>query len=133
MIGADPGGQGEPMKFMNGLIDEVRISKTARYDMDFTPPTKFESDKHTLVLYRFDEGEGDVANDASGSDLHGKIHSAKWVMAMAAPGTVKRLLQIGVQITKKNGVATEFSIGNSAQITDDDLAAQKSPTTDWLF
>ncbi len=31
------------------------------------------------ILYRFDEGEGDVANDASGKALHGKIHGAKWV------------------------------------------------------
>lgn len=88
MIGADPGGQGEPTQFLIGFIDEVRVSKTARYDKNFTPPTKFASDEHTLALYRFDEGEGDVAHDASNNALHARIHDAKWVAAKAIPGTV---------------------------------------------
>ncbi len=49
-----------------------------------TPPTsravdRFEADEHTLALYHFDEGEGDVLNDTSGNDHHGKIVGAKWV------------------------------------------------------
>ncbi len=125
MIGADPDSNAEPTQFLNGFIDKVRISKTARYDADFAPPSKFDPDKHTLLLYRFDEGEGDVANDASGNGLDGKIYSPKWVMAPTTveSSAIQRLRQIGVKITEKNGVATDFAFGNSAKITDADLAA----------
>ncbi len=131
MIGANPGGQGEPTQFLNGFIDEVRVSRTARYDEDFTAPSRLKADQHTLVLYRFDEGEGDVARDESGNALHAKIHGAKWVAAKAASGivdseTIQRLRAIGVKITEKNGVATDFAFGNSPKINDDDLAAFES-------
>ncbi len=62
-----------------GAIREVRFSKTARYDRDFTPRNRFESDPDTLALYHFDEGQGDVLNDSSGNNHHGKIVGAKWV------------------------------------------------------
>lgn len=80
MIGADPGGKGKAHQFFDGMIDEVRISKTARYSDNFTPPDeKFIKDKETLVLYHFDEGEGKVAKDSSGNGHHGQIDGAKWV------------------------------------------------------
>lgn len=41
----------------NGLIDEVRISSTARYQDDFIPPSDpFKPDAATLLLVPFDEG-----------------------------------------------------------------------------
>ncbi len=48
-----------------GLIDEVRISKVARYDKDYTPKPRLEADKDTLALYHFDEGTGEVLHDSS--------------------------------------------------------------------
>jgi hypothetical protein len=69
-----------PFNFYSGVIDEVRISNIARYDKDFTPQKRFEPDKHTLALYHFDEGQGDVLVDSSGHGHHGKIHGAKWVL-----------------------------------------------------
>src|SRR5207249_5143700 len=68
-----------------GLIDEVRISQTARYDKDFTPAKRFEPDADTLALYHFDEGSGDVLKDSSGNNHHGKIVGAKWVNVDGAP------------------------------------------------
>ena len=62
-----------------GIIDEFRISKTARYDKDFTPVKRFETDENTLALYHFDEGNGDVLKDSSGNGHHGTIVAAKWV------------------------------------------------------
>src|SRR5207247_1769637 len=56
-----------------GVIDETRISKVARYDKNFTPAKRFESDADTLALYHFDEGQGDVLKDSSGNGHHGKI------------------------------------------------------------
>ena len=70
----DPSGS-----FFNGIIDEVRISNIARYTKDFTPQRRFEPDEHTLALFHFDEGSGDVAKDSSGNHHDGKITGAKWV------------------------------------------------------
>ena len=65
--------------FFHGIIDEVRISNTARYTKDFTPANRFESDEHTMALYHFDEGSGDLLKDSSGNGHDGKIVGAKWV------------------------------------------------------
>ena len=70
-----------------GTIDEVRISNIARYTKDFTPQRRFEPDEHTIALYHFDEGEGDVLHDSSGNGHHGKIVGAKWVKADGSPIT----------------------------------------------
>jgi len=75
-----PKGQGS---FFNGVIDEVRISKVARYTSNFVPAPRFDSDSDTLALYHFDEGQGDVLTHASGNSHHGKITNAKWVPGIA--------------------------------------------------
>ena len=69
--------------FFHGIIDEVRISKTARYTRNFTPKKRFTPDKDTLALYHFDEGDGDKLTDHSGNNHHGKIHGATWVKEVA--------------------------------------------------
>ena len=70
-----------------GVIQEVRISKAARYDKDFKPQARFEPDAETLALYHMDEGAGDVLKDSSGNAHHGKIVGAKWVKADQPPIT----------------------------------------------
>ncbi|QDU37697.1 Serine/threonine-protein kinase PknB [Maioricimonas rarisocia] len=89
---SDPNGS-----FFTGLIDEVRISRVARYTEDFRPQTRFEPDEHTLALYHFDEAEGNILQDASGNNHHGTIHGATWgrvddqlnlIDESAAPGAV---------------------------------------------
>ena len=62
----------------SGVMDEFRLSKVARYTDDFRPPQRFEADAHTVVLYHFDEGQGDVLKDSSGNNHHGKIVGGKW-------------------------------------------------------
>jgi len=80
MVGADPDGQGFPHQYFKGIIDEVRISKVARYTKNFSPTKeKFKTDKDTIVLYHFDEGKGKIAKDSSGQGHHGKIQGAIWV------------------------------------------------------
>jgi serine/threonine protein kinase len=68
-----------------GILDEIRISKIARYHDDFTPPARFEPDADTLGLYHFDEAVGDELKDSSGNNHHGKIVAAKWVKADGSP------------------------------------------------
>src|SRR5690606_27647769 len=65
----------------HGLIDEVRISKSARYTTDFEPKNRLELDGDTLALYHFDEGSGDILRDSSSNHHDGKIVGAKWVRA----------------------------------------------------
>lgn len=62
-----------------GLMGETRVSTTARYEKDFTPEFGFKADEHTLALYHFDEGTGNVLKDSSGNGHDGKIFGAKWV------------------------------------------------------
>jgi hypothetical protein len=85
-VGATIGGQQEnasqrPFFLFDGHIDELRVSKVARYDADFTPAPRFEADAHTLALYHFDEGEGSPLVDASGNGHHGSISTPRWVPA----------------------------------------------------
>ncbi len=67
--------------FFHGHMDEVRISKVARYTDDFTPANLFTADKDTVALYHCDEGEGEKLIDASGNNHHGKVVGVKWVKA----------------------------------------------------
>ncbi len=76
------GAKSGPLKLgatMVGLLGEARVSTVARYDKNFTPQFGFKPDEHTLALYHFDEGEGNVLRDSSGNNHHGKIVGAKWV------------------------------------------------------
>ncbi len=80
------GGTGRKQEYENGYgreyegsIDEVRISSVARYTADFKPSLRHEVDEQTLAVYHFDEGEGDVAHDASPHGHHLKLESTRWL------------------------------------------------------
>ena len=64
-----------------GIIDEIRISKVARYKENFTPNPRYEPDADTLGLYHFDEVAGNELRDSSGHNHHGKIAGATWVQS----------------------------------------------------
>jgi len=69
-------------RFFQGTIDEIRVSSVPRYANDagnVTPSARFNPDEHTLALYHFDEGQGNVLHDASGHGHDGKIIGATWV------------------------------------------------------
>ena len=148
MVGGDPDGKGNAQSFFKGLIDEVRISKIARYTGDFSLPGKLESDENTLVLYRFDEGKGDLANDASGNDRHGKIHGAKWVKGRATPlayapldaGQVKlrqkaSAKHLGVPVEFSNSIGMKFRLipAGDYLMGTDEAELRLLPLKDWFF
>jgi hypothetical protein len=87
-IGADPDPRkkekGKRVGFkaamtFSGLIEQVRISSVVRYRADFVPEQVLLPDQDTALLYRFEEGSGDVVRDLSGNGHHGAIKGAKWV------------------------------------------------------
>jgi len=50
----------------NGTIDEVRISKVARYTNSFPPAVSFTVDSDTVGYWKFNEGSGGTTADATG-------------------------------------------------------------------
>ncbi len=56
-----------------GRLDEIRISRVARYREEFTPAKRFESDSDTLALYHCDDEQTGVFSDSSGNRHNGVI------------------------------------------------------------
>ena len=68
-IGADPDGYGNPSREFAGQIDEVRLSKVARYTAEFEPQLRFQSDENTVVLLHLDQKFGPFLINASQSHV----------------------------------------------------------------
>lgn len=66
-------------EFFKGDLDQLRVSKVARYQNNFSAVTSVSADDATLALYNFDEGQGEVAKDASGNGNDAKIFGATWL------------------------------------------------------
>lgn len=79
LIGANPDAKGGVTSPFVGRIDEVRISRVARYATDYTPQPRLDADKDTLALYHFDQGSGDTLLDSSRHKYHAQITGAKWI------------------------------------------------------
>jgi hypothetical protein len=71
-LGADPGQTGEPTRPLNGWVDEVRLSRSARYAADFTPARRFEPDSDTVLLHHLDRTVADLFPDHAASHAHGR-------------------------------------------------------------
>ena len=63
-------GEGDVLsKYLVGALDELRISKVARYADTFDPAVVFETDADTVALYHFDLDPEMAVLDASGNGL----------------------------------------------------------------
>ncbi len=71
-----------------GLINEVRISRVARYSEPFVPSARMKSDDDTLALYHCDEMRGNLLPDASDNGNDATVVGATLIPAirMGAPG-----------------------------------------------
>ncbi len=75
VIGAEKHDAGAAYPSYNGFLDELRISKSIRYNGNFTVPSApFTSDSKTAALYHFDEGSGTSVLDAAAGASHGTLH-----------------------------------------------------------
>jgi hypothetical protein len=74
-VGADTDGSGKPTSFFTGAIDEVRISRVARYTGDaFAPARRFATDADTVVLLHLDGNEyGPLAPNVAPGRRHGRL------------------------------------------------------------
>ncbi|MCG3146813.1 MAG: hypothetical protein PCFJNLEI_00247 [Verrucomicrobiae bacterium] len=73
--------------YTDGTFDEVRISRVARYDGNFTPTTSFPLDGDTIAYWRFNEGEGATIRDETGKH-NGTLHGTTlpiWVEGVQRP------------------------------------------------
>jgi hypothetical protein len=59
--------------YFAGQLDDIRLSNAVRYTAAFTPPTTFAVDANTLGLWRFNEGSGQLASDASATGNNGTL------------------------------------------------------------
>lgn len=102
----------------DGTVDKIRISKTARYDADFTPPDRYETDSDTLAMYDCNEA-GDQLVDVSGNNNHGKINGVPRVpvaaaTAQAAPQTIDLIGLL--DLTKDRVAAPNYTAANNWSI-----------------
>jgi hypothetical protein len=68
-LGSNNGGQ----FFLNGSLDEVRISNAPRYSSNFTPSRRFATDANTVGLWHLDDATGTSAIDSSGNGNTGTL------------------------------------------------------------
>ncbi|MCA9008448.1 MAG: hypothetical protein KDB01_01820, partial [Planctomycetaceae bacterium] len=81
--------RGDPsVQPFHGRMYGVRISHAARYKMEFTPPSFFEPDDDTVLLYNFDEGAGETVTDLSSNHFDGKLKGSTWFEEGYAPNTI---------------------------------------------
>ncbi|MCC9608370.1 SUMF1/EgtB/PvdO family nonheme iron enzyme [Blastopirellula sp. JC732] len=110
-----------------GKIGGVRISKSLRYQDNFTPPTQLTKDADTLALYLFEEGSGTQLLDSSGNNHHGKIEgNPQWLGAANATSVddsadrraAEYVLSIGgqVRINDDSHLGTNTLIKNPNQL-----------------
>ena len=74
----------------SGYLDEIRISRSSRYSVDFTPSRYLKPDDDTIALFHCDEGQGLVLNDSSGNDNHGRLTEESWFQLSQSDPTFSR-------------------------------------------
>jgi serine/threonine protein kinase/WD40 repeat protein len=81
-MGQDGSTNGRGSNYFTGVIDDIRISSSARYTGHFRVPERFDADETTLVLHSFNEGDGEIVWDASKNERHARIASGQRVPQM---------------------------------------------------
>ncbi len=79
-VGVDADKTGKVIGYFKGQLDELRVSKTARFANAFKPVRFYKADSNTIALWHFDEGQGTVAGDSSSSPNMGKVNgNTQWL------------------------------------------------------
>lgn len=96
VFGASRDASDDVVLHFGGVLDEVRVSRTARYVDNFVPESVLPGDDQTIALYHFDEGSGNVLHDSSGNGHDGQIVGAEWVKVADAgtDGDITSVIQL---------------------------------------
>ncbi|MBL8755602.1 MAG: LamG domain-containing protein, partial [Planctomycetes bacterium] len=86
LVGADPDGNGAPTSFFAGLVDDVRLSKVARYQAEFVPAGNHAADAETVLLLPCDLDFGPWTPDASGQGRHARRRGTAHCTLEQRPG-----------------------------------------------
>jgi Concanavalin A-like lectin/glucanases superfamily len=79
-IGAIDNPIGTWSNHFNGTVDDIRYSKNARYNANFTPPTNPASDANTVGLWKLNEGTGTTTATLGQSTTAGTLANGPlWV------------------------------------------------------
>lgn len=105
-------------QFFRGQIDQLRLSKIARYNNNFTVASRLTSDDSTLALYNFDEGQGDVLNDSSSHGHHGKIVGATWASPNSSPSSLVPAESIDSTSPDRHAAEYVLSVGGMVRLWD---------------
>lgn len=107
------GNQSAGTRAFSGTISEVRISNTARYSGNFTPPvTPYNTDINTIGLYHLNEGQGTVANDSSSNANHGTLSGSPlpvWSNGKFLGGNTSRTVGVQRQSTQNFPASLSFN------------------------
>lgn len=76
---------GGPGTWLDGLIDELRVSSVVRYDENFVPAHRHEPDADTVLLFRFDEEDDGIVKDFSGNGHDGRLDGPVLVVPSQLP------------------------------------------------
>jgi outer membrane protein assembly factor BamB len=111
---------GAAADYFDGLLDEIRISKAARYDSGFTPPAEpFVADADTIALWHLDELGGFEILDSSGND-----HDGMW-----SPWSLKSTQYAGIYV----GNLARPALADLDDDGDLDLFVGASDGTTWFY
>ena len=72
-LGANPDARSAPTQILTGDLREARLSSSARYSADFTPPQRFSRDADTVFLFHGDRLVGPFLPSDSDSALNGTL------------------------------------------------------------
>ncbi|NPA75567.1 MAG: hypothetical protein GXO25_05760, partial [Euryarchaeota archaeon] len=106
-IGANIGGISGPQSLepFKGRVDELRILDKAldatAINNEYQQSIKtgwYSSTTDTLLWYHFDEGQGNVLKDYSGTDSNGKIYKATWIDGVGTPIRYKVLVTPAIRV-----------------------------------
>ena len=73
VVGGDVAEDGSMMSPFEGRLEEVRLSKVARYTQNFAPADRHASDDDTLLLLPCDVAVGAFLPDRSGQKAHAAV------------------------------------------------------------
>ena len=81
VVGGDVAADGTMTSPFEGRLEEVRLSKVARYTQDFSPPERHSSDPETMLLLPCDVAVGSFLPDRSDQKAHAAVTGSVKLLA----------------------------------------------------